>query len=63
MHAFKFAPVAADTTPETLFSVPDAAKALQQLQAAGLQARQDRNRVLVSDPDGNVLVFVAPRTE
>jgi len=56
-------PIAADTTPETLFSVPDAAKALQQLQAAGLEPKQDRNRVLVSDPDGNVLVFVAPRTE
>ena len=54
--------VAADASPETLFSVPDAAKALQQLQAAGLEPKQDRNRVLISDPDGNVLAFVAPRT-
>ncbi len=54
---------AADATPETLFSVPDAAKATQQLQAAGLQPKQDRNRVLVSDPYGNVLAFVAPRTQ
>jgi len=53
---------AAAATPATLFSVPDAAKALQQLQAAGLEPKQDRNRVLVSDPDGNVLAFVAPRT-
>ena len=56
-------PAAADTTPETLFSVPDAAKTLQQLQAAGLHPKQDRNRVLVNDPDGNVLAFVAPRTQ
>jgi catechol 2,3-dioxygenase-like lactoylglutathione lyase family enzyme len=54
---------AAAATPATLFSVPDAAKALQQLQAAGLEPKQDRNRVLVSDPDGNVLAFVAPRTD
>lgn len=56
-------PAAADATPETLFSVPDAAKTLQQLQAAGLQPKQDRNRVLVTDPDGNVLAFVAPRAQ
>jgi catechol 2,3-dioxygenase-like lactoylglutathione lyase family enzyme len=54
---------AADASPETLFRVPDAAKTLQQLQAAGLQPKQDRNRVLVSDPDGNVLAFVAPRAQ
>jgi catechol 2,3-dioxygenase-like lactoylglutathione lyase family enzyme len=54
-------PATSGATPQTLFGVPDAAKALQQLQAAGLQATLQRNRVLVSDPDGNVLAFIAAR--
>jgi catechol 2,3-dioxygenase-like lactoylglutathione lyase family enzyme len=56
-------PATTGASPQTLFSVPDAAKALQQLQGAGVQPTQQRNRVLVSDPDGNVLAFVAPRAE
>jgi catechol 2,3-dioxygenase-like lactoylglutathione lyase family enzyme len=47
--------------PETFFRVADTAKAADQLKAAGLEVRQEGNRVLVNDPDGNVLVFVAPR--
>ncbi|HEV2486980.1 MAG TPA: VOC family protein, partial [Terracidiphilus sp.] len=52
---------AAGASPETLFRVLDAAKTAQQLQAQGLTVRQERNRVLVNDPDGNVFAFVAPR--
>ena len=47
--------------PETLLRVADTAKAMEQLKAAGLEPKQDRNRVVVSDPDGNVFAFVAPR--
>ena len=49
-------------TPETLFRVADTAKAAEQLKALGLEARQEGNRVLVNDPDGNVFAFLAPRT-
>lgn len=53
---------AAGASPETIFRVSDTAAAMQKLQALGLTVRQDRNRVLVNDPDGNVFAFVAPRT-
>ena len=49
-------------TPQTLFRVADTAKAAEQLKAAGLEVKQEGNRVLVSDPDGNIFAFVAPRT-
>lgn len=52
----------AGLTPESLFRVADAAAVTQQLQAQGLTAKQDRNRLLVTDPDGNVFAFTAPRT-
>ena len=52
---------AATGGPETLFRVADAAKPAEQLKALGLTVKQERNRVLVSDPDGNVFAFVAPR--
>jgi catechol 2,3-dioxygenase-like lactoylglutathione lyase family enzyme len=51
----------AGASPETLFRVTDTAAATQKLQALGLTVKQDRNRVLVNDPDGNVFAFVAPR--
>src|SRR5579859_3335081 len=41
---------AAGAAPETLFRVADTAKAAEQLKAAGLEVKQDGNRVLVSDP-------------
>jgi catechol 2,3-dioxygenase-like lactoylglutathione lyase family enzyme len=50
----------ADATPQTLFRVADTAKTAEQLKATGLEARQDGNRILVNDPDGNVFVFIAP---
>lgn len=53
---------AAGTSPDTEFRIADAAAAAQQLQAQGFTLKQDRNRVLVADPDGNVFAFVAPRT-
>jgi catechol 2,3-dioxygenase-like lactoylglutathione lyase family enzyme len=47
--------------PETTFRVPDTAKATQQLQALGLTVKQEGNRVIVNDPDGNAFAFIAPR--
>jgi catechol 2,3-dioxygenase-like lactoylglutathione lyase family enzyme len=51
----------AGVAPQTVFRVADTAKATEQLKAAGLEAKQDGNRTLVSDPDGNVFAFIAPR--
>jgi catechol 2,3-dioxygenase-like lactoylglutathione lyase family enzyme len=51
----------AGATPQTLFRVADTAKTTEQLKAAGLEVKQDGNRVLVNDPDGNVFAFIAPR--
>ena len=55
-------PAAAGVTPQTIFRVADTAKATEQLKAAGLEPRQEGNRILVNDPDGNVFAFIAPRT-
>jgi catechol 2,3-dioxygenase-like lactoylglutathione lyase family enzyme len=52
-----------DAKPATIFRVSDLASAVKQLQAAGLKVAQERNRVVVSDPDGNVFAFVAPRAQ
>jgi len=52
---------AAGAPPQTIFRVADTAKATEQLKAAGLEVKHDGNRVLVSDPDGNVFAFIAPR--
>lgn len=51
----------AGANPETDFRVSDTAAAAKQLQEAGITAKQERNRLLVTDPDGNVFSFVAPR--
>lgn len=48
--------------PETIFRVADTAQTTQQLQSLGLAPKQQGNRVLVSDPDGNVFAFIAPRS-
>jgi catechol 2,3-dioxygenase-like lactoylglutathione lyase family enzyme len=42
---------------QSLFRVPDAARAAQQLSALGLTVKRSRNLVSVADPDGNVFVF------
>ena len=52
---------AAGASPETIFRVTNTAATMQKMQVLGLTVRQDRNRVLVNDPDGNVFAFVAPR--
>jgi catechol 2,3-dioxygenase-like lactoylglutathione lyase family enzyme len=54
---------AGDAKPATIFRVTDIAAAAKQLQAAGLKATQERNRVVITDPDGNVFAFVAPRAQ
>jgi catechol 2,3-dioxygenase-like lactoylglutathione lyase family enzyme len=54
---------AADAKPATIFRVTDVAAATKQLQAAGLTVTQERNRVTVTDPDGNLFAFVAPRAQ
>jgi catechol 2,3-dioxygenase-like lactoylglutathione lyase family enzyme len=54
---------ATGVTPQTIFRVADTAKATDQLKAAGLAPRQEGNRVLVNDPDGNVFAFIAPRAQ
>ncbi len=52
---------AAGVVPETIFRVSDTAKATQQLQALGLTTKQEGNRIIVNDPDGNAFAFIAPR--
>jgi catechol 2,3-dioxygenase-like lactoylglutathione lyase family enzyme len=53
----------ADAKPATIFRLSDVAAATKQLQAAGLTVTPERNRVVVTDPDGNVFAFVAPRAQ
>jgi catechol 2,3-dioxygenase-like lactoylglutathione lyase family enzyme len=48
-------------TPQTIFRIADTAKATDQLKSAGLASKQEGNRLLVSDPDGNVFALVTPR--
>jgi catechol 2,3-dioxygenase-like lactoylglutathione lyase family enzyme len=54
---------AAGAQPATIFRVADVAAATKQLQAAGLTVTQKRNRITVTDPDGNAFAFVAPPTQ
>ena len=44
--------------PEFLFPVPDAKRALDQLEYAGVRAQQEGGLVFVHDPDGNLFVFL-----
>ena len=50
-----------DSKPATIFRVANVGATTKQLQAAGLSVTQDRNRINVADPDGNIFVFAAPR--
>ena len=52
---------ATEAKPATIFRVADLDAAQKQLQAAGITATQRRNRLIVTDPDGNVFALVAPR--
>ncbi len=47
--------------PVLVFQVADTAAALKQLQAAGLNPEQHGRRILVSDPDGNLIAFMQTR--
>ena len=44
--------------PEFLFPVPDAKRAFQALEYAGVNAQRDGGLVFAKDPDGNVFVFL-----
>jgi catechol 2,3-dioxygenase-like lactoylglutathione lyase family enzyme len=44
--------------PEFLFSIPDAKKAFEGLEYAGVPARRDSGLIFVYDPEGNVFVFL-----
>jgi catechol 2,3-dioxygenase-like lactoylglutathione lyase family enzyme len=45
--------------PEFLFPVPDAKKAYEALEYAGVSARRNGGIVFVPDPDGNLFVFLS----
>jgi catechol 2,3-dioxygenase-like lactoylglutathione lyase family enzyme len=51
----------ASAKPATIFRVADVEAAAKQLQAVGLSVTQQRNRITVTDPDGNEFMFTAPR--
>jgi catechol 2,3-dioxygenase-like lactoylglutathione lyase family enzyme len=51
----------ADARPATIFRVSDLAAAAKRLQAAGLSVTRARNRLTVTDPDGNVFMFTLSR--
>lgn len=51
---------AAGANPETLFRVADTTKAAEQFRVLGVAVKREHNRLLVNDPDGNVLAFAAP---
>lgn len=43
--------------PETIFGVSDLKKTARQLAELGIRVNQQKHRVAIEDPDGNVLVF------
>ena len=45
--------------PEFLFLVPDAKKAYEALEYAGVNAQRNGGLVFVRDPDGNLFIFLA----
>lgn len=45
--------------PEFLFAVPDAKRAYQALEYAGVNAQRDGGLVFVKDPDGNIFIFLS----
>ncbi len=52
-------PARPGSQPEFLFPVPDAKKALEALEYAGVNAQRNGKLVFVHDPDGNLFVFLA----
>jgi catechol 2,3-dioxygenase-like lactoylglutathione lyase family enzyme len=55
----EFRPARPGFQPEFLFPVPDAKKALEALEYAGVTAQRNGKLVFVHDPDGNLFVFLA----
>jgi catechol 2,3-dioxygenase-like lactoylglutathione lyase family enzyme len=49
----------AGSQPEFLFPVPDARKAYEALEYAGVNAQRNGGLVFVKDPDGNLFVFLS----
>jgi catechol 2,3-dioxygenase-like lactoylglutathione lyase family enzyme len=49
----------AGAKPEFLFLVPDAKKAFEALEYAGVNAQRNGGLVIVRDPDGNLFIFLA----
>jgi len=47
------------SAPEFLFPVPDAKKAFQAMEYAGVNAQRDGGLVFAKDPDGNVFIFLS----
>jgi catechol 2,3-dioxygenase-like lactoylglutathione lyase family enzyme len=47
------------STPRLFFRVPSLKKAEAQLKTAKIDAKKDKNALTVTDPEGNLLVFVA----
>jgi catechol 2,3-dioxygenase-like lactoylglutathione lyase family enzyme len=45
--------------PEFLFPVPDAKKAFQALESAGVNPQRDGGLIFVKDPDGNDFIFLS----
>jgi catechol 2,3-dioxygenase-like lactoylglutathione lyase family enzyme len=51
-------PARPGSQPEFLFPVPDARRALEKLEYAGVRAQRNGGLVFVHDPDGNAFVFL-----
>lgn len=54
----------ADTTatkPRVIFSVANVRQATRELRSRGLKIQKSRHAVSVTDPDGTVIVFMAPQ--
>jgi catechol 2,3-dioxygenase-like lactoylglutathione lyase family enzyme len=54
-------PARPGSQPEFLFPVPDAKRAFQALEYAGVNAQRDGGLVFAKDPDGNIFVFLETR--
>ncbi len=55
----EFRPAVAGSQPEFLFPVPDAKRAYEALEYAGVNAQRDGGLIFVKDPDGNLFVFLS----
>ncbi len=51
-------PAASGVAPETIFRVAGTVSVADRLKALGLEVRQEDNRILVNDPEGNIFAFI-----